>query len=297
MTGALDWSLLQAFVAVMRSGSLSAAALTLKLTQPTVGRQIRTLEEQVGEALFDRTPQGLRPTDRALALLEHAASLEQAAQALSVAIAGKLESPTGSVRITTTEVFGVERLPVVLQPFLAANPGITIEVSTGMQVENLLRRDSDIAIRFARPEQPELIARQVGMVELGFFASAEYVARHGEPADLDAVGSHRLVGFDRDSFGARAAERLKLNLDGSQFAFKADSLLAQRAAIATGIGIGVLETRSAGRAPGLRRLLGEAFAPRTPVWLVAHADVRQGRRYRAVFDHLAATLPAEFKGS
>ncbi|MBX9595097.1 MAG: LysR family transcriptional regulator [Roseomonas sp.] len=295
MTHSLDWSLLQAFVAVMRSGSLSAAAQILRLTQPTVGRQIRTLEEQVGEALFDRTPQGLRPTDRAMALMEHAEQLEQAAQALSASITGKPESPTGTVRITTTEVFGVERLPALMKPFLLIHPGITIEVSIGMQVENLLRRDADIAIRFSRPEQPELIARQIGMVELGFFASEEYVARHGEPTGIDQVIDHCWVGFDRDAFGPRAAARLKLDVTRTHFAFKTDSLLAQREAIASGLGMGVLETRSAMRAPGLRRLLAAEFAPRTPVWLVAHADVRQGRRYRAVFDHLAAVLPAEFR--
>ncbi|SFK79396.1 LysR family transcriptional regulator [Falsiroseomonas stagni] len=295
MTNSLDWSLLQAFVAVMRSGSLSAAAQTLRLTQPTVGRQIRTLEDQVGEALFDRTPQGLRPTDRAMALMEHAEHLEQAAQALSASITGKPESPTGTVRITTTEVFGVERLPALMRPFLLSNPGITIEVSTGMQVENLLRRDADIAIRFSRPEQPELIARQIGMVELGFFASEDYLARHGEPSGIDQVVAHAWVGFDRDAFGPRAAERLKLDVSRTHFAFKTDSLLAQREAIASGLGMGVLETRSARRAPGLRRLLAAEFAPRTAVWLVAHADVRQGRRYRAVFDHLAAVLPAEFR--
>ncbi|WP_439548118.1 LysR family transcriptional regulator [Falsiroseomonas sp.] len=295
MTHGLDWSLLQAFVAVMRSGSLSAAAQILRLTQPTVGRQIRTLEEQVGEALFDRTPQGLRPTDRAMALMEHAEQLEQAAQALSASITGKPESPTGTVRITTTEVFGIERLPALMQPFLLTHPGITIEVSIGMQVENLLRRDADIAIRFSRPEQPELIARQIGMMELGFFASEDYLARYGEPAGLDQIYGHLWVGFDRDSLGARAAERLKLDVAATRFAFKADSMLVQRNAIASGLGMGVLETRSASRVPGLRRLLVADFAPRTPVWLVAHADVRQGRRYRAVFDHLAAVLPAEFK--
>ncbi len=295
MTHSLDWSLLQAFVAVMRSGSLSAAAHTLHLTQPTVGRQIRTLEEQVGEALFDRTPQGLRPTGRAMALMEHAEHLEQAAQVLSASITGKPESPTGTVRITTTEVFGIERLPALMQPFLLTHPGITIEVSIGMQVENLLRRDADIAIRFSRPDQPELIARQIGTVELGFFASEAYVARHGEPAGLDRLAGHVWVGFDRDSFGARAAERLKLDVTATRFAFKTDSMLAQRHAIVQGLGVGVLETRAAGRVPGLRRLLAAEFAPRSPVWLVAHADVRQGRRYRAVFDHLAGVLPAEFR--
>lgn len=289
----LDWSLLQAFVAVMRTGSLSAAAIELKLTQPTVGRQIRALEERVGEALFDRTPQGLRPTDRALALLDHAAGLEQAAQALGVAMAGRLDSPTGTVRITTSEPFGVERLPELLQPFMEANPGITIEMLPSSRIENLLRRDADIAIRFSRPEQPDLVGRQVGSVEYGCFASETYLARHGVPETLADLARHRMVGFDRDGFGRRASERMRLPVEAWRFVYRSDSMIGQHAAVRAGLGIGIMQARIGARS-GLRRLVAGEFAPKDAVWLVAHADVRQGRRFRAVYDHLAAVLPAEF---
>nr|WP_281419455.1 LysR family transcriptional regulator [Falsiroseomonas tokyonensis] len=291
----LDWSLLQAFVLVMRTGSLSAAAIQLKLTQPTVGRQIRTLEEAVGEALFDRTPQGLRPTDRAQALFDHALGLEQAAQALATAMAGKLDSPTGTVRVTTSEPFAVERLPVLLNPFMEANPGITIEMLASNQVENLLRRDADIAIRFARPEQPDLVARQVGMMELGVFAQEGYLARHGEPQTLAELAQHRMVGFDRDPFARRVAERLALPVESWRVVYRSDSMVGQHAAVRAGLGIGVMQV-AVGERAGLRRLMQAEFAPKQAVWLVAHADVRQGRRFRAVFDHLAAVLPGEFRG-
>ncbi|MBU8542140.1 MULTISPECIES: LysR family transcriptional regulator [Roseomonadaceae] len=294
--GHLDWSLLQAFVAVMRDGSLSAAALKLRLTQPTVGRQIRALEEAVGEALFDRTPQGLRPTDRATALFDHAAALEQAAQALGTAMGGKLDSPTGTVRITTSESFGVERLPGLLQPFMEANPGITIEMLASTQVENLLRRDADIAIRFARPEQPDLVARQVGTMELGFFAAESYLTRYGVPETLAELRNHRMVGFDRDPFARRAAERLALPVETWRAVYRSDSMIGQHTAVRAGLGIGVMHAHRDAPAQGLRRLLTAEFAPKQPIWLVAHADVRQGRRFRAVFDHLAAVLPAEFGG-
>jgi DNA-binding transcriptional LysR family regulator len=294
--GHLDWSLLQAFVAVMRDGSLSAAALKLKLTQPTVGRQIRALEEAVGEALFDRTPQGLRPTDRATALLEHAATLEQSVQALAAAMTGKLDAPSGKVRITTSEAFGAERLPELLRPFLDAHPAITIEMLASSQIENLLRRDADIAIRFTRPDQPELIARQVGTLELGIFAAEDYLTRYGEPETLADLSRHRMVGFDRDTFARRVAERLKLPVEDWRFVFRSDSMIGQHAAVRAGIGIGIMQVRRGERSEQLRRLLVTEFAPKQAVWLVAHADVRQGRRFRAVFDHLAAVLPEEFGG-
>ena len=291
----LDWGLLRAFVAVVRAGSLSAAAERLHVTQPTVGRQIRALEDSIGEALFDRMPQGLRPTERALSLFEHAAALEQAAATLTAAMAGHPEAPTGPVRITANEPFGVERLPQLLQPLLEENPGITIELVATMEVQNLLRRDADIAIRFKRPEQEDLIARRVSALQLGLFASEEYVERHGKPESLADLLAHRMVGPDRGQNLMRALTALGLNLEGQPMAFRSDSMLALEAAMRAGIGIGFMHVDRALRRPGLLRVLPEAFAPTLPVWLVAHSDVRQGRRYRLVFDYLAEVLPREFR--
>ena len=164
----LDWTLLRAFVTIMRQGSLSAAGRRLHRTQPTLGRQIKALEDTLGEALFDRVPNGLRPTQRAFALFEHAAALDDAAAKLSAALADDLDAAAGTVRITASESFGARIIAPAVVGVMVEHPEIEIEFSATNQQENLLRRDADIAVWLVRPEQEGLIAQRIGSIEFGF---------------------------------------------------------------------------------------------------------------------------------
>ena len=291
----LDWGLLRAFVAVMRAGSLSAAAVQIGVTQPTVGRQIRHLEQQVGEALFDRVPQGLKPTARAQALFDYANALEQAAAALAGAIAERPEALSGPVRITASESFGVQVLPPLLRDLAEANPGIELEFTLSNKVQNLLRRDADIAIRYLRPEQPDLIARRVGRMELGLFAHPDYVASKGAPQSLTELLTHRLIGPDKDEYGFRLFSNRGLNLRPQDLALRTDSLMAQEAAVRAGFGIGVMQMAGALKGEKLVRLLPEAFAPSLSVWIVGHPGVHQPGRFRTAYTFLANMLQKELQ--
>lgn len=291
-----DWTLLRAFVAVMRHGSLSAAARHLRQTQPTLGRQIRALEDQVGEALFDRLPSGLRPTQRALALFEHAAALDDAAAKLAVALAQGSDSLAGTVRITASESFAARVLAPILAELAAARPEIEIELSATNEIENLMRRDADIAIRMTRPEQEGLIAQRIGAVEVGLFATRGYIARHGMPHEARALAAHRLIGPDKDPSGLRLAERWGLAPGSIRFALRTDSRLAQEAAVRAGLGIGVLRLFEVEPDGELLRVFPETVMERFPIWLAAHADMRQSRRLRLVYDTLARGLRAKFGG-
>jgi DNA-binding transcriptional LysR family regulator len=289
-----DWPLLRAFVAVMRHGSLSAAARHLKQTQPTLGRQIRALEQQVGEALFDRLPSGLRPTQRALALFEHAAALDDAAAKLAVAIAQGSDSVAGTVRVTASESFAARVLAPILAELAEAEPSIEIELSATNEIENLVRRDADIAVRLARPEQEGLIAQRLGVVEIGLFATRGYIARHGMPQDGRALAGHRMVGPDKDPAGLRLVERWGLAEGALRFALRTDSRLAQEAAVRAGMGIGVLRLFEVEPGGDLLRVFPDTVVERYPIWLAAHADMRQSRRLRIVYDGLARGLRARF---
>jgi DNA-binding transcriptional LysR family regulator len=290
----LDWNLLRAFIAVLRLGSLSAAARALGQTQPTLGRQIRALEEQLGEALFDRLPKGLRPTPRALALAEHARAMDEAGSRLAAALLTHVETAAGTVRITVPESLGPTVLPPLLAGLMADHPEIDIELSATNQTENLLRRDADIAVRLARPEQEELIAQRVGSLEIGLYAARAYAARHGLPADRRALAGHRLIGPDSEAVGLALIERLGLREMNARFVFRSDSRLSQQGALRAGIGIGALAIVEAGEDSGLLRVLPGWVLERFPVWVVAHPDMRHSRRLRLVYDALVAGLRARF---
>ncbi len=147
-----------------------------------------------------------------------------------------------------------------------------------------------MAVRNFDPVQEALVARRVGAAELGLFATPGYLARRGAPAALDELRRFDLIGYDRETPALRAALAGYPALAREGFAFRADSDLAQMAALRAGFGIGVCQV---GLAAGLVRVLPDAFAVALPVWVVMHEDLRASPRCRAVFDALVAGLAAQ----
>jgi len=287
------WDLYRSFLAVLRLGSLSAAARELDLTQPTLGRHIQELETSLGQSLFTRSQSGLSPTRAALQLHPHAEAMASAASALLRAASGALDEPEGSVRLTASEIMGVEVLPPILTAFREAHPKIVVELSLSNLNQDLLRRDADIAVRMARPTQTALLARKLGNVPVGLYAHRRYLARHGLPQSLDdLVAGHALVGFDADASALRSFRQTGLPITRDLFAFRSDSDHAQLAALRAGFGIGGCHKRIAARDPGLVAILPEAFSFALEMWLAMHEDLRASRRVRLLYDHLAEALLA-----
>jgi len=296
MASSIDWTLYRTFLGVLEEGSLSAAARTLGITQPTVGRHVAALEAALRVALFTRSPTGLQPTPAALALQPHAramaataASLERAASAQA---AGGGDTVRGTVRITTSDVIGFEVVPAVIAELRARYPGLVLELALTDRVEDLLHGEADIAIRTIRPAQARLVARHIGDLELGMYASRRYVERHGLPADLDELMTHSLVGYDDERPYLREAAR-RLGAPGRRaFAIRCDSNYAQLVLIRAGAGIGVCQVALAGRGEPLVRVLPESLSLTLGTWLTMHEDLRNSPRCRVVFDALARALAA-----
>jgi DNA-binding transcriptional LysR family regulator len=284
------WELYRSFLAVMREGSLSAAARRLVLTQPTLGRHIAALEHALGLALFTRSPGGLAPTAAALDLLPHAEAMEASAAALRRVASGAATEEGGTVRITASEIVGAEVLPAILAAFRHDHSRIILELALTNRTEDLLRRDADIAVRMAPPKQEALVARHIGRVPLGLYAHRRYLARFGTPARIDDLPHHHLIGFDRDPRSWQSLKEPGFALDREVFSFRADNDLAQLAALRAGLGIGGCQRPIALREKGLVPVLPEAIAFSLDMWLVMHEDLRASRPLRLVFDHLAAEL-------
>jgi DNA-binding transcriptional LysR family regulator len=286
-----DWSLYRAFLAVMTEGSLSAAARALGLTQPTLGRQVAELERALGVALFTRSPQGVKPTDAALDLRPHAQAMAGAASALVRAASGAGDTARGVVRLTASEIIGAEVLPPILADFRPLHPAVSIELSLDNQQQDLLRGAADIAVRMVRPTQDALVARRLADTHLGLYAHRRYVEVQGAPATLDALPDHAVIGFDKGTpFLRGLIQRVPLPPQG--FAFRADSDLAQLAAVRAGFGIGFIQHGVARRDPDLVPVCPGQIGFELPVWLVMHEDLRATLRMRAMFDHLAEGLDA-----
>ncbi len=284
------WELYRSFLAVLRQGSLSAAARRLRLTQPTLGRHVAMLEAALGVALFTRSPGGLQPTPAALALRSHADAMEAAAEALRRAASGEAEEERGTVRLTASEIMGAEVLPAMLARFRERHPQVALELVLNNRNEDLLRREADIALRMVRPRQAALIARRIGKVGIGLYAHRRHIKGFGLPQDLEDLSRHPIIGFDRDDSAWRSLGATGLPVRRDIFAFRSDSDLAQLAALRAGLGIGGCQHGIARRERDLVPVLPRTVRFSLEMWLAMHEDLRASRRVRLLFDHLAATL-------
>lgn len=288
---AADWDLFQSLHAVLEAGSFSGAAKLRGLTQPTLGRHIDTLEQRLGSPLFLRSPRGIQPTDLALELKPHLTEMSAAASAAIRDASGAADSVTGSVRITCADMVGAEVLPPILTEFREKNPGIAIELMLSNYMDDLLRREADIAVRMQPPTQSALVARKVGEVSMGFYAHPDYIARHGLPESFEALERHSLIGFDQVPRGADQLAGINIPITRDIFALRSDNDLAQFAMIRAGFGVGVAQHVIA-RRHGLVRALPHFTAFTLGVWVCMHENLKASRRMRLMFDHLVAGLGA-----
>ncbi|WP_266156364.1 LysR family transcriptional regulator [Dyella silvatica] len=287
-----SWELYRSFLAVMREGSLSAAARMLGMTQPSLGRHVRELEAKLGVALFARSPQGLTPTDIAHELVPHAQSMAAASAALRRAASANHDDIRGVIRVTASEMVGTEVLPSMLADFRQQHPGIVIELSLSNQSEDLLRRDADIAIRMVQPTQGALVARHVGKVAIGLYAHQRYIKVNGRPKTMDELVAHALIGFDNEAPYIRSLRPKGSPFVRENFALRTDSDMAALAAIRAGYGIGFAQVGIARRDPKLIRLMPDSLELNLDTWVVMHEDLRRSVRNRKLFDHLAGGLGA-----
>ncbi|MEH6410235.1 MAG: LysR family transcriptional regulator [Hyphomonas sp.] len=287
----LSWDHCRSLLSVYRTGSLSAAARTLGVTQPTIARHVEQLESALGgTSLFTRSPQGLSPTEAADALIPHALAMEASAAAMVRAASGPDDAMTGAVRITASEVIGIEVLPAILAAIGADYPQLVFELVASNETADLLRRDADIAVRMVRPSQGALIARKIGDVALGMFARRDYLERRGTPNRLDDLSDHALIGFDHETSGVQGLRAQGLDLHREMFTLRTDSDVAQLSAIRAGLGIGICQVALAMRDPRLVRLFPKEMTFPLETWLTMHGDLRGNRRMRIVFNHLAEAL-------
>jgi DNA-binding transcriptional LysR family regulator len=146
-----DWSLYRSFLAVLREGSLSGAARSLGLTQPTMARHIEALEAAIGVELFTRSQQGLAATESALELRPYAESLAATTAAMMRMASGQGQAVKGTVRVSASQIMGAEVLPPIFSSLREQHPDLEIELLLSNAVDNLLRRDANIAVRMVEP--------------------------------------------------------------------------------------------------------------------------------------------------
>lgn len=274
----LAWDDLRVFLAVHRSGSHAAAARVLRVAPTTVGRRLAALEAAVGARLFTRTPEGLDATAAARALLLRAERVEAEVLEAERELAGADARPAGVVRITCGDGFGAFVLAPALPAFLAAHPGLTVEVHADIRSADLIRGEADVALRNFRPREKSLVARRLGPEPLGLYAAPAYLARRGTPRTARDLAGHDLVLYEKELDRVRSQAWVREVAAGARVAVRVSTTTAMHAACAAGAGIALLMSDVAGADPRFARVLPRLEPPANDVWAVTHPDLRGAAR-------------------
>ena len=284
-TTRLHWDWLRSFEAVARHGSLTAAARSLGVSQSTVSRHLAFLEDASGSPLWERgSPIVL--TERGQVLLDAVRPMVDAALAARSALDAAPEL-RGVVTVTTVGEMVRWVLSRSRGGFYERHPQLRLRLLSDNSVSSLAAGEADIALRLARPERGDLIARKVGEEAFDFFA-AEDAALHPEVPWLGLSGSLANIAeqrFAERAFGDRPPRLLLEDVEALAFA------------VQRGVGVAVLPCRLATRLPGLRRVrpsdvgahdLGPV--PSRSWWMIVHRHQQDVPKVRAVLDWLASVM-------
>ncbi len=290
LISSINWSLVQAYLAVAETGSLSDAARSLGRSQPTLGRQIKQIEAALQAELFLRHPRGLALTETGALLLEPARDMLKAVKALELAADGQSQKLNGTVRLTASEFVAHHLLPPILAQIRQTAPGVQITLLPSDTSENLLFREADIAVRMFRSEQLDIVTKQLGEIGLGIFAHQSYLERRGTPQTPAELAGHDIVGYHKNDQIIRGMRQMGLTADENWFGVQCDNQTTYWELVRAGCGIGFSQTALADRTPDIVRLFPDVPIPPLPVWLAAPKALQHTPRIRHVWDTLEAGL-------
>lgn len=285
-----DWNQARAFWVTAETGSFSAAARALKMTQPTLGRQVASLEEALDLVLFERIGRRLELTPAGRDLLEHMRVMGEAANSASLAVSGRTETVAGDVCISVTDVFAHYVMPVVVADLRRIAPQIRIRVLASNSLSDLQRREADIAVRHVAPAQPELISRKVRESYGRLFASQSYIDRFGPFETLQSLENADFIGIGQEEELLAYMRDWGLPITKTNLRVLTDSGLSGWEMARQGLGITPMMDDLATSFPEMTRVLPDLVPVSVPYWLTTHRELHSSKRIRLVYDRLGELL-------
>ncbi len=288
-----DWNQVRAFLATAEEGSFSGAARALKTTQPTIGRQISALEESLGVTLVERSVRGLSVTSAGHELLDHVRAMGEAATLISMMADGQSQEVKGQVTVTATDLLSAATLPAILAPLRQHAPGISVRIVCSNDMQNLMQREADIAIRHVRPDQPELIARFVGDFGANLYAATSYLDKAGRPRSLREIADYDFVGNADPERLMAPLQDMGIPVREENFVMSTSNGVVAWELTKSGFGLSMQPEVLGEAEPGSEKVYPGLPSPQFPIWLVTHRELQTSRRIRIVFDQLVQGLRDE----
>ena len=289
----LDWNDLKYFLAVARDGSTLAAAKSLRTSQTTVARRVAAMERALGIHLFEKRQAGYALTPDGQNLLGRAEAVETALRGFSDAASAHSRNVSGTVKITTEEIYAITILAPLLRELHEAYPEIVIELDTSQAVRDLGAGEADISLRSTKRETQlpaGLVGRQLGIDDWALYCSRDYGARNGVPRTRAQLKKHSFIGGGGGNLWIHYQNWLQsLGLE-EQVAMHHATSGGLLSGVRSGFGIAVLPCVVADADPDLVQCLAPRGDHGRTLWLFTHERVRHTPRVRTVIDFLYERL-------
>ncbi len=292
----LDWDDLRYFLSIARNRTLAAAAKDLRVTQSTVGRRLASLDKSMGMRLFQRNADGFVLTLAGGAILAHALRVEHEALSLERTLQRQAAHVTGVVKVMGSQLVSTHLLACCFAELHARTPTIMIELHPMAPEDTSAARNVDVTVQLRAFQRDELVARRLGSVAFGLYASTHYLERRGVPDTEDGCTGHQIIALaDERELSSQAAWLSDCGRRGD-VVLRSDSYETQHRATVSGGGLAVLPRFKADAEPALRRLATHAAVPSADIWLGVQRDNRDVPRVRAVLDCVASAIRARVAG-
>ena len=275
---------IQSFYAVAREGSIAAATSAGAGARSTLSRHIALLESEMSVTLFKRVGDGLSLTQIGEDLFRLAGEINLAASGWATAAISQQDLIQGPVRIIASSGIAARILPDIISKLAASEPGIKIELVADGDRNNMSIHNADISIRTVAPTQLNLLARKLGEMHLGAYASLEYLERRGTPLTLLDLEDHDLVGEDQMSTFQNEMKVYGLEISPNEFRFRCDNYIVAWNLVVAGCGIGMTHIRYGDAEPRVKRIFTEIPVLKLPLWISSHSELKTSPRVRFTFD-------------
>lgn len=292
MKNQLNWDDLRYFLHVARTGNLTQSSLELKVSQSTIARRIKALEDDLKTTLFTRHQTGYSLTEQAKGLTKYAEEAEAKIMRLQHTVSTFQTEIAGTVRLATAENIATGLLIPALPKLYKKHPGLTLEIITGVTSVGFQKHEADIALRTVRPEQENLLVRRVGKMSYGIFCHKEYPRHKEYPANPTvseaSLGQYHFITWDNAYAHLPSARWLARHLPQVKSVLATTSIVSQIAAVKAGIGAAILPHFLAASHHEFTPLAEHIFAD--DLWLVSFAELRTSPTIRAVIAFIVGEL-------
>jgi DNA-binding transcriptional LysR family regulator len=289
----MDWDKLRIFHAAAEAGSFTHAGDSLRMSQSAVSRQVSALEKDLGVALFHRHARGLVLTEQGDMLFRTATEILTKLSTAETLLADTTTKPSGELRVTAPLGLGTVWIPQRLREFMDLYPEIRVELVLNDEQIDISMRAADVAIWTSEPSQPDLIRRPLFSMNIHAYASTAYIKRHGAPQALDDLDKHRIISYSGTPQAHLSAIRW-IEIAGREGklprvpSFKANSVLAMKYAIRSGLGVGLIPDYMTEEGTDLVPVLRDVELPNMQIYFCYPEELKTAKKVQVFRDFLVS---------